>query len=313
MESSYFKELTMDKKELLKLYNLPLDELMEKAKKFTSNKIEFCAIINAKSGKCSENCNYCAQSGHHKTKAEIYPLISEEEILEKTIEAKKNLATRVAIVTSGKRPVGEDFNKICNAIEKMSKIEGIKTCASLGIATKEQIEQLKIHGLKRFHHNLNSSKNYYPKVCTTHTWQDRYDTCKLVKEAGLELCSGVIIGMGESVEDRIDMALELKSLEPESIPVNILIPVQGTPFEGYGGKITEEEILRTLAVFKIVNPNSKIRFAGGKIRLSNENQEIAYQNCVESTIIGDMLTTTGKCVEEDCKMAEKLNKEIVKL
>ena len=195
----------------------------------------------------------------------------------------------------------------------MNKIDGIKSCASIGILNDYQAKLLSEHGLKRFHHNINTAESYYKNICTTHSWQDRLNTCKLVKKYGMELCCGVILGMGESIEQRVEMALELKDIEPDSIPINILMPIAKTPFENYYDKIDEENIMRTLAVFKIANPKSILRFCGGRLRLSDENQEKALKTCVEGILTGNYLTTTGKKHEDDIITVGKLNKKLVKI
>ena len=301
----------MNKEELLKLYNLPLDELLEMSSKYMTDNIEFCTLINARNGKCSQDCKYCAQSSHYRTDIEDYPLISKEEVIKAAKNAKDNGAIRFAVVTSGKSPDEENFDKILEFIDEVNKINGIKSCASIGILNEEQAKTLAKHGLKRFHHNINTSESYYKDICTTHNWQDRLNTCKLVKKYGMELCCGVILGMGESIEQRIEMALELSEIEPDSIPINILMPIPKTPFEKYNDKIDDENVLRTLAIFKIANPKSVLRFCGGRKRLSEENQELALRCCVEGILTGDMLTTTGKTPQEDKNTIKKLNKQLV--
>lgn len=301
----------MDKKELIGLYNLPLDELFQISSKYMTNNIEFCSLVNARNGKCSQNCKYCAQSSHYRTDIEDYPLIKKEEIQKAAIEAKNNGVIRFAVVTSGKSPDEENFDKILEYIDEINKIDGIKSCASLGILNEEQVKQLKQHGLNRYHHNINTSESYYKSVCTTHTWQDRLNTCKLVKQYGMSLCCGVILGMGESIEQRIEMALELTEIQPNSIPINILMPIKNTPFENYGDKIDEENVLRTLAIFKIANPKSILRFCGGRMRLSEKNQELALNCCIEGIMTGNYLTTTGKSPKEDLETVKKLNKNLL--
>ncbi len=298
----------MNKEQLLNLYNMPLDELLNRSSNLVSDKIEFCSLVNARSGKCSQNCKYCAQSAHYRTDIEEYPLISKEKTIKAALEAKKNGVIRFAVVTSGKSPDEENFDKILELIDELNKIEGIKSCASIGILNENQAKLLAKHGLKRFHHNINTSESYYKDICTTHSWQDRLNTCKLVKKYGMELCCGVILGMGETVEQRIEMALELSNIEPDSIPINILMPIAKTPFENYHNKIDEENILRTLAVFKIANPKSILRFCGGRMRLSDKNQELALKTCVEGILTGNYLTTTGKSPKEDIITVKKLNK-----
>ena len=302
----------IDKQELLRLYNLDLEELLKISSQYIKNEVEFCSLINARNGKCSQDCKYCAQSSHYCTHIESYPLVEVEEVRKVALEAKSNHVSRFAIVTSGKTPDESDFDKMLEMIEEINKIEGLRSCASIGILTDEQTKRLAEAGLKRFHHNINTSESYYPEICTTHTWRDRYNTCKLIKKYGMELCCGVILGMGESVEQRIEMALELAEIQPNSIPINILMPIPETPFENYGDKIDEENVLRTLAVFKIANPNSVLRFCGGRMRLSEENQRKALNTCVEGIMVGNYLTTIGKAPEEDIKTMQELGKTIKK-
>lgn len=299
------------KEELLNLYNSDLDKLLSLSSKLMTNRIEFCSLVNARSGKCSQNCKYCAQSTYYGTDIEEYPLIDTKEVIKAAKEAKENGATRFAVVTSGKSPDEENFDKILEFIDELNKIDGIKSCASIGILNETQAQTLAKHGLKRFHHNINTSSSYYGDICTTHSFQDRINTCKLVKKYGMELCCGVILGMGESVEQRVEMALELSEIEPDSIPINILMPIPKTPFENYHDKIDDENVLRTLAIFKIANPNSVLRFCGGRMRMSEENQELALKTCVEGIMTGNYLTTTGKTPKEDLKTVQKLNKELI--
>lgn len=300
----------IDKQELLRLYNLDLDELLKLSSKYVKDEIEFCSLINARNGKCSQNCKYCAQSSYYRTHIDSYPLVKIEEVRKAALDAKSHKASRFAIVTSGKTPDESDFDKMLEMIKEINKIEGLNSCASIGILNEEQAKKLAQSGLKRFHHNINTAKSYYPEVCTTHTWQDRLETCKLVKKYGMELCCGVILGMGESVEQRVEMALELAEIQPNSIPINILMPIPETPFENYLDKIDEENVLRTLAIFKIANPNSILRFCGGRMRLSEENQRKALNTCVEGIMVGNYLTTIGKNPDDDIKTVEELGKTI---
>lgn len=297
------------KDELLKLYSEDLDLLLKEAKKYTFKEFEFCSLISARTGKCSQDCKYCAQSTRYNTNIKTHPLVSIEEVKKAALESKKNGAVNFAIVTSGKTPdEAKDFDKLLEMIKEINKL-GLKSCASIGILTKQQAQKLKEAGLVRFHHNINTSKSYHNSICSTHSWQDRINTCKYIKEAGIELCCGVIIGMGETIEQRIEMALETAQIKPDSIPINILTPIKGTPFENYGDKIDEENILRTIAIFKIVNPNSSIRLAGGKkARLSEENIQKLMTYCIDSTITGNYLTTTGFEPYDDIKKVKIANK-----
>lgn len=300
------------KEELLRLYNLPLEELLAESSKYMSDNIEFCSLINARNGKCSQNCKYCAQSSHYCTNIESYPLVDIQEVIKAAKESKENKVSRFAIVTSGKTPdEGRDFQIELDMIKAINEVGGLKSCASIGILNEEQAKQLAQAGLKRFHHNINTCRSYYPEVCTTHSWDDRLNTCKLVKKYGMELCCGVILGMGETIEQRVEMAMELAEIEPNSIPINILMPIPETPFENYRDKIDEENVLRTMAIFKIANPKSVVRFCGGRMRLSQENQELALKTCVEGILVGNYLTTVGREPHEDLETANKLGKNII--
>jgi len=297
------------KAELLNLYNMDLDSLLNESKKYLKDEVEFCSIINARNGKCSQNCKYCAQSSHYNTEIESYPLMEVNEVLEAARDSQKNGADRVAIVTSGKTPDESDFDTMLDMIKALNK-EGIKSCASIGILNKNQAKKLAETGLVRFHHNINTCRSYHPEICTTHTYEDRINTAKLVKKYGMELCCGVILGMGETVEQRAQMALTLAEIQPDSIPINILMPIPNTPFENYLDKIDEENVLRTLAIFKIANPRSILRFCGGRMRLSKENQQKALKTCVEGIMVGNYLTTIGAKPQDDIDMVTQLGKKI---
>lgn len=296
----------------VKLYDKPLEELIEIANKLTkknfNNKIEACSIISAKQGGCSQDCKYCAQSSHNHANIKCHSLLDIETVKKAALSAKENGANHFCIVTSGKAPNDYEFEKITAMIKEVSSIEGISCCASLGILNKEQIKKIKQAGVKRYNHNINTSENYHKNICSTHTFKDRTDTIKAIQEAGIEACSGVIIGMGESRQDRIDMALALKKLNPKSVPINILNPVKGTPLENYGDKIDEEEILKTICIFRIILPDALLRYAGGRnLRLTKENQKQGFKSGINSVLVGNYLTTTGNDIKEDKKMFEELS------
>ena len=298
------------KAELLDLYNMDLENLLNESKKYLKKEFEFCSIVSARTGKCSQNCRYCAQSSHYNTDIFTHPLLETETVVKAAKDSVNNGADRVAIVTSGKTPDESDFDAMLDMIKALND-EGIKSCASIGILNEEQAKKLSDTGLVRFHHNINTCRSYHPQICTTHTYEDRINTVNLVKKYGMELCCGVIIGMGETVEQRIEMAMELAEINPESIPVNILTPIPNTPFEGYIDKIDEENVLRTLAVFKIACPESSIRLAGGKkARLSSETIEKAFSTCVDSTIVGNYLTTTGFNPKDDAELIKKIGRNL---
>lgn len=291
----------MNRDELLKLYDLDLEELIAKVEKLPFNrKLEVCSIISAKTGKCSENCKYCSQSIHNHAEIHCHPLLEVEEVRQSALKAKENGATRFCIVTSGRGESGKDFEKILEMIKAVASIEGIHCCASLGLLTEEQIRQIKAVGVERFNHNINTSKNYHEKICTTHTFEDRINTVKLIQKHGIEACTGVIIGMGETREDRVDMALALAQLNPKTVPINVLNPIKGTPLEDYEDKITEEEVLKTICIFRLAMPKTILRYAGGRnTRLSEQAQLLGLKAGINGLLAGDYLTTKGNEISKD--------------
>ena len=300
------------KSDYMKLYERPLDELIEIANKITKenfdNTVEACSIISAKTGKCQENCKYCSQSAHNHAKIECHPLMDVETVKKAAISAKENGATRFCIVTSGRVPEGEDFEKIIEMVKEVASIDGLHCCASLGLLSEEQIKRIKEAGVERYNHNLNTSENYHKHICTTHTFQDRVNTVKMIKKYGIEACCGGIIGMGETREDRIDLALALKELNPKTVPINILNPIKGTPLENYEDKIDEEEILKTICIYRIILPKALLRYAGGRTsRLSKDNQKLGMLAGINSVLVGNYLTTVGSTPQEDKKMFEELD------
>ena len=300
------------REDYLKLYDKPLSELLEMSRKITEdnfdNTVEACSIISAKTGACSENCKYCAQSKHNHAEIECHPLLDVETVKKAAISAKENGATRFCIVTSGRVPTGSDFEKILEMIREVASIDGIHCCASLGLLSEEQIKQIKEAGVERYNHNINTSKNYHKQICTTHNFEDRVRTVKMIQENGMEACCGVIIGMGETREDRIDMALSLKEINPKTVPINFLNPIKGTPLEGFENKIDEEEILKTICIFRIILPKALLRYAGGRTtRLCAENQKLGIEAGINSILVGNYLTTLGSNADEDKKMLKELD------
>ena len=301
----------MNRQDYLDLYNKPLEELIDTANKITkenfNNEVEACSIISAKTGQCGENCKYCSQSKHNHAQIECHPLLDVETVKKAALSAKENGATRFCIVTSGRKPTNSDFEKILEMIRAVASIDGIHCCASLGLLSREQIQRIKEAGVERFNHNINTSENYHNFICSTHNFQDRVNTVKMIKEAGMEACCGVIIGMGETREDRIDMALSLKELDPKTVPINILNPIKGTPLEDFKDKIDEEEVLKTICIFRIILPKAMLRYAGGRtLRLSKENQKLGMIAGINSLLVGNYLTTTGSTASEDKEMLDDL-------
>lgn len=300
------------KEEGIKLYSASSEELYKCAdeirKFFCGNKVDFCSIINGKSGKCSEDCKYCAQSIHFKTGVKEYELLSYEKIKNAAMENERFSVDRFSIVTSGKGLKGESFEKIVDYYKKLRKECNIKLCASHGILNKESLLKLKKAGVTRYHHNIETSRNYYENICTTHSFQDRIDTIKYAKDIGLEVCSGGIIGLGENLEDRIDMAIELRDLNILSIPINVLMPIKGTPFEN-NKALKEEEILKTIAIFRFINPKSNIRLAAGRNLLEDCGKK-AFMSGANATITGNLLTTCGNNISDDRNMIKSLDLKV---
>ncbi len=304
------KEYT--KEELLKLYDMNLDELINMSEKITSenfsNEVEACSIISAKTGSCPENCKYCSQSKHNEAQIECHPLMEVEEVKKAALIAKENGANRFCIVTSGRKTEEKDFPKILEMIKEVASIDGMHCCASLGLLTREQMKEIKKAGVERFNHNINTCESYYSEICTTHNYQDRVNTVKMLQEEGIEACCGVILGMGETRENRVEMALSLAKLNPKTVPINILNPIKGTKLENYGDKIDEEEVLRTICIFRITMPKTILRYAGGRnTRFSKEYQKLGLKAGINGMLIGNYLTTNGEVINEDKKMLEEMN------
>lgn len=279
---------------------------------FTGNKVDLCSIINGRSGRCPEDCKYCAQSAHNHTDCEVYDFLPEEEILEACRMNEREGVDRFSIVTAGKVLSGGEFEKAIHAYEHMRNECDIELCASFGFVTKEQLVRLKEAGVTSYHHNIETSRRNFPNICTTHTFDMKLRTLKMVKEVGLYACSGGIIGMGETWEDRIDMALSLAEVGVDSIPINALMPIPGTPLE-HLERITEPEIRRTIAIFKYINPASDVRLAAGRALLENDGEK-AFRGGASATITGNMLTTAAcATIRSDRQMLKDLGRTVKKL
>ena len=277
-------------------------------KHFTGEHIDLCTIISGKSGKCSENCKFCAQAGVHHTQCEVYDLLSEEEIFQAAKANEEEGVARFSIVNSGRSPLAKDFEKILAVFRRMNRELSIELCTSLGFMTEEQFRKLKEAGVASIHCNLETSRRYFPSICTTHTYDEKIANIKRARKAGLSVCSGGIIGMGETWQDRIDMALELKELGILSIPINSLMPIPGTPLANLP-RLTEEEILRTVAVFRYINPEADIRLAGGRA-LMKENGKETFTAGASASITGNMLTTSGSTIRSDMEMLKGLGRDV---
>lgn len=290
------------------------EELLEGAnmirKTICGNKADLCTIINARSGRCSENCKFCAQSAHHSTGIKEYEFLDSEFIWEDCKKNEDSGVHRYSIVTAGRSLNGMDFDKAVEAYTEMYKQCSIKLCASHGLLTEEQLVRLKNAGVSMYHANLETSKRNFPNVCTTHSYEDKVNEIMLAKKVGLRVCSGGIIGMGETWEDRIDMALSLSELEIESVPINALMPIKGTCY-GHLDPLSEDDILRTIAIFRYINPTAYIRMAAGRNYFKDGGKRI-FLSGANATITGNMLTTVGNNTSQDKKMLTNLGYDISK-
>ncbi|XRO77630.1 biotin synthase BioB [Methanocaldococcus sp. 10A] len=269
-----------------------------------NDKIKLCAIINAKSGKCSENCIFCSQSIHNNCNIPTYPLKSKREILEyaKNFDG---IVERFSIVTSGKKINDDEFTEILEAIELIKEETNLKVCCSLGLLEKEKLKELKKLNV-RLHNNLETSKNHFKNICSTHSYEDKVKIIKEAKKLGLEVCNGGIFGLGESFEERIKMAFELKNLEVDSVPINILHPIEGTKAyekikNGEIRQISISDVLKSVALYKIIMPYAEIRLAGGRVYNLRDLQSYALM-ALDGLMVGNYLTTKGRILEDDLKM-----------
>ena len=303
------------KEEALELYDAPLDELKESASKITSHffkeAIELCCISNGKCGKCSENCKFCSQSRYYNTEIQQSVLKSVDEFFKEAQANDKRGVHRFSIVTAGVRLSKAELKTIAQAYKKISSELKISCCGSLGLLDYDDFVMLKESGLKRYHNNLETSPNFFKEICTTHTMKQKEDTIALAKKAGLEICSGCILGMGESVEDRVDIALELRKLQVDSTPINILNPIKGTPLENRP-TVHPDEVRRTIALFRHVLPKTVLRLAGGRLIIQKYFTDL-YKYGINAEITGDMLTTAGLTVADDISAAISNQKILTKI
>lgn len=315
LADSVIQGYEVTREEALELYNAPLELLKEGASKITSaffkDGIELCCISNGKCGKCSEDCKFCSQSRHYNTGVGESPLKTVDEFF---AEAKYNNdrgVHRFSIVTSGPKLTHDEVKVIAEAYRKISTELKISCCGSLGLLNLNDLKLLKENGLSRYHCNVETSPDFFKEICTTHTLKQKERTIAYAKEAGLEICSGCIIGMGESIEDRVDIALYLRKLQVDSTPVNILNPIKGTPLENRE-IVTPDEVRRCIAVFRYVLPKTVLRLAGGRLLIQKYFSDL-YNYGINAEITGDMLTTAGLTIADDIDTAIKCDKVIRKI
>lgn len=286
----------------LKIAEEPSGLLFDCAEKVTKHcalrVFDSCSIINAKSGRCPENCAWCAQSAHHKCNTEEYPLLPAEKLCEAAKYSRDKGIGRFSIVTSGKKLSSAEVASLCDSVRYIKDNVDISICMSAGLLSGQELHSLFQAGVSRYHCNLETAPSYFGKLCTTHTQEQKISTLKSALDAGMEVCSGGIIGMGETMRQRIELACTLAAMGMSSVPINILSPIKGTLLENQP-LISEEDILRTIAVFRLIMPCATLRFAGGRARLSEEALLQAYRIGINAAIMGDMLTTVGSDIETD--------------
>lgn len=285
-----------------------LEQLCAAAKeiraRFCGNGFDLCSIVNAKNGGCSEDCKFCAQAGCHGAQG-IYSLLGAEELVCSAKRCAARGALRFSIVAAGRKLSERETDEVCESVRViLRQVPQLKLCASLGLLSRRQFERLKEAGVTRVHNNLETSQNYFSAVCTTHTFADKIAAIEAAIAAGLGVCSGGIMGIGESVRDRIDMAVTLRALGVRSVPVNMLNPIPGTPLEKRQ-RLSEEEMRRIVAVYRFILPSAAIRLAGGRALLSDRGRG-CFLSGANAAITGDMLTTSGAQAESDLKMLNEL-------
>jgi biotin synthase len=313
LKKNVFDGRLLTKEEGLALYTTPLDELCATANEirehFCGDTFDICTIINGKSGRCSENCKYCAQSSFYHTQIEEYPLLDTNAIVEQARYNDERGVLRYSIVTSGKTLTDAEVDRVCESVYAIRAQTRIAVCVSLGLLNEAQFARLKDSGVRRTHNNLETSRRNFPNVCTTHSYDDKLASIRAAQRAGLDVCSGGIMGLGETPEDRIDMALTIRELGVRSVPVNMLNPIPGTPY-GNNPPLTSGDMRRIVAVFRFLIPNASIRLAGGRGLLPDKGRG-CFLSGANAAISGDMLTTSGITIETDMQMLKKLGYKAV--
>jgi biotin synthase len=277
---------------------------------FVGPEVHLCSIINAKSGRCAEDCAFCAQSAHHSTDAPVYPLVQEERLLESARAAETNGSACFGIITSGTTVNEPELEQILGALRRIRQETSILPSCSLGIIDQDTATRLKEAGMDTYHHNLETAESFFPSICTTHPYQDDVNTVRAVKNAGLKVCCGGIFGLGESAAQRVEMAFTLKDLDVDSVPINFLNPIEGTRLEG-AENITAQECLKTIALYRMILPGKRITVCGGREKNLRDLQSWIFFAGANGTMIGNYLTTQGRNVEVDLKMFDDLGVKTV--
>jgi biotin synthase len=275
---------------------------------FQGNNVDLCSIVNAKSGKCPEDCSYCAQSTKSRAQITDYPLLDKKRVFAKAAEAKKGGAKRFCIVTSGKRVSGKELLKIADMLSGVKKL-GLLPCATLGLLTRDDLKLLKKAGLKRYHNNLETSERFFPNICTTHSYYEKKETIRSAREVGLSVCSGGIFGLGETWQDRIDMAFALRDLDPDSVPINFLAPIKGTTLSRQK-PLEPLEALKIISLYRFILPDKQIRVCGGRLQTLAELNSFIFLAGASGLLIGNYLTTLGRGCEDDVRLIRNLGLSI---
>ena len=276
---------------------------------FKGNRVDLCSLLSAKSGKCSEDCTFCAQSGHYQTEAPVYPLMDEDRMVEEARTARERGTERFCLISSGRQLNDKEFETVLQALDRIKKETDLALDCSFGTLNRERTEALKKVGVTRYNHNLETAESHFGKICTTHSFQDRVRTIEILKDQGFSICSGGIIGLGESARQRLELAFSLKELGIDCIPLNILNPRPGTPLE-HSEPIPPMEIIKTIALFRLTLPGSTIKIAGGREVNLRDLQSLALLAGANGLIVGNYLTTLGRSPEDDLTMLQDLGFEI---
>ena len=295
--------------DLEQLLTADLDELCQGAdkirKEVCGDRMDLCSIINGRGGRCSENCKFCAQSAHHHTSCDNYGFLDTKDFMKGCEHAYEQGVNRYSIVTAGRTMEGEDLEKAIRAYHAMHEAyPDMILCASHGLMKEEDLERVHAAGVTMYHANVETSERYFPEICTTHTYEDKKEEIRRARQAGLTICSGGILGMGETWQDRLDMAVLLSELQVESIPLNFLIPIAGTPLEKQE-KLKPDEITRIVAIFRYINPTAFIRIAAGRSYFS-DGGAVLFRAGANATLTGDMLTTVGNNTKQDREMLSQM-------
>lgn len=276
--------------------------------RYQGKRIDTCSIMNARSGRCSEDCKWCAQSKFHKTDIDVYPLVGETEAVQEAAHNASKGVGRFSLVTSGRTLTDAETDRVCAIYRRIGREVPIRLCASLGLLTREQLVKLRESGVEHYHCNMETAPSYFSKLCSTHTPEEKIRTIEWAKEAGLKICSGGIIGMGESAEQRIEFAVTLQKIGAVSIPVNVLNPIPGTPLADVA-PLTDTEVLVTMAMMRIINPEANIRLAGGRNMIKHLEEKALYCG-ISASIVGDLLTTIGSDIDTDKAMFRRCGFEV---